>query len=268
MDVRVPLVWNADALGLVTPTAEDPVYFTNGDADDLYFVLEGGGLLRSPLGDLRFAKDDYLYVPKGLKHRLVPDGGAQRWLSIECLGGAGIPREWRNEAGQLRMDAPLLRARLPAAGLHGPHRRGRPRRGREAERHVPRLPRARKPPLDVVGWDGAVYPVAFPILSFQPRAGLVHLPPTWHGTFAARGALICSFVPRLLDFGARRDPLPLSAREASTSTRSSSTCAASSPRAAASAPAPSPTTPPARCTAPTPGRTRDPSAPRRRTRSR
>ena len=24
-------------------------------------------------------------------------------------------------------------------------------------------------PLDVVGWDGAVYPWAFPILRFQPR---------------------------------------------------------------------------------------------------
>ena len=45
-----------------------------------------------------------------------------------------------------------------------------------------------------------MYPWAFPILNFQPRAGLVHLPPDWHGTFAARNALICSFVPRVVDF--------------------------------------------------------------------
>ena len=63
-------------------------------------------------------------------------------------------------------------------------------------------------PLDVVGWDGALYPFAFPILNFQPRAGLVHLPPTWHGTFAARGALVCSFVPRLLDFHPEAVPCP------------------------------------------------------------
>jgi homogentisate 1,2-dioxygenase len=63
-------------------------------------------------------------------------------------------------------------------------------------------------PLDVVGWDGAVYPVAFHILAFQPRAGLVHLPPTWHGTFAARGALVCSFVPRVLDFHPDAIPCP------------------------------------------------------------
>jgi homogentisate 1,2-dioxygenase len=60
----------------------------------------------------------------------------------------------------------------------------------------------------VVGWDGTVWPFAFPILNFQPRAGLVHLPPTWHGTFAARGALICSFVPRLVDFHPEAIPCP------------------------------------------------------------
>jgi homogentisate 1,2-dioxygenase len=63
-------------------------------------------------------------------------------------------------------------------------------------------------PLDVVGWDGAVYPMAFPILAFQPRVGLVHLPPTWHGTFAARGALVCSFVPRVVDFHPDAIPCP------------------------------------------------------------
>src|SRR5262249_14304014 len=59
-----------------------------------------------------------------------------------------------------------------------------------------------------VGWDGAVYPWVFPILNFQPRAGLVHLPPTWHGTFGARGALICSFVPRVVDFHPEAVPCP------------------------------------------------------------
>jgi homogentisate 1,2-dioxygenase len=36
----------------------------------------------------------------------------------------------------------------------------------------------------------------------------VHLPPTWHGTFAARGALICSFVPRPVDFHPEAIPCP------------------------------------------------------------
>jgi homogentisate 1,2-dioxygenase len=68
--------------------------------------------------------------------------------------------------------------------------------------------RHRHSPLDVVGWDGTVYPWAFPILAFQPRVSSVHLPPTWHGTFAARGALVCSFVPRPLDFHPDAVPCP------------------------------------------------------------
>jgi homogentisate 1,2-dioxygenase len=38
--------------------------------------------------------------------------------------------------------------------------------------------------------------------------GQVHLPPTVHGTFAARGVLVCSFVPRPLDFHPQAVPCP------------------------------------------------------------
>jgi homogentisate 1,2-dioxygenase len=208
VDARLPLLHNADVVvGLVTPSAEDPVYFANGDGDDLFFVVEGGGTLRSPLGDLRFGTDDYLYVPRGLLHRLLPDPGPQRWLSIECLGGVGLPRQWKNEAGQLRMDAPYCERDFRLPEFQGPRDEGLREQvvKRNAGFHGLRHETS---PLDVVGWDGAVYPVAFPILNFQPRAGLVHLPPTWHGTFAARGALVCSFVPRVVDFHPEAIPCP------------------------------------------------------------
>jgi homogentisate 1,2-dioxygenase len=61
-------------------------------------------------------------------------------------------------------------------------------------------------PLDMVGFDGSVYPFRFPILSFQPKVSSVHLPPTAHATFESDRILVCSFVPRLLDFG--RDAIP------------------------------------------------------------
>jgi homogentisate 1,2-dioxygenase len=205
---RVPLLFNADVtIGLATPTAEDPVYLANGDGDDLFFVFEGGGVLRTPLGDLRFGQDDYVYVPKGLLHRFVPDSGPQRWLSLELAGGVHLPSQWRNETGQLRMDAPYSHRDFRRVEWKGPMDEGIRELlvKRAGAFHAFRFDAS---PLDVVGWDGAVYPFAFPILNFQPRAGLVHLPPTWHGTFAARGALVCSFVPRLLDFHPEAIPCP------------------------------------------------------------
>jgi homogentisate 1,2-dioxygenase len=208
VDARVPLLWNADVvIGVAAPTAEDPVYFANGDGDDLWFVLEGGGLLRSPLGELRFAQGDYLYVPRGLLHRLLPDPGPQRWLSLELAAGVHLPAQWRNAVGQLRMDAPYSHRDFRRVELRPPEDEGI--RDAVVKRggafHGFRLAAS---PLDVVGWDGALYPFAFPILRFQPRVGAVHLPPTWHGTFAARGALVCSFVPRPLDFHPGAVPCP------------------------------------------------------------
>jgi homogentisate 1,2-dioxygenase len=208
VDVRVPLLFNGDVvIGMASPTEADPVYFANGDGDDLYFVFQGGGLLRSTLGDVRFGADDYVYVPRGLVHRFLPDAVPQRWLSLECLGGLSLPKQWRNETGQLRMDAPYCHRDFRRPVFSGPLDEGI--RGLTVKKSGAFHGYAYlDPPLDVVGWDGSVYPFAFHVLDFQARAGLVHLPPTWHGTFAARGALVCSFVPRPVDFHPEAIPCP------------------------------------------------------------
>lgn len=209
VDARVPLLFNPDVvLSVAKPSEPDPVYVVNGDGDEVLFIFEGAGVLRTPLGDVRFEKDDYVFIPKGMIHRLLPDGGvAQHWLSIECLGGMHFPKQFRNEVGQLRMDAPFCHRDFRRPDFNGPVDEGIREQvvKRGGKFHGFSL---RHSPLDVVGWDGTVYPWAFPILNFQPRAGLVHLPPTWHGTFAARGALICSFVPRQVDFHPEAIPCP------------------------------------------------------------
>ncbi len=209
LNARVPLLFNADVtLSVVHPTEADSVYFTNADADDLFYIHQGSGVVRSVLGELRFGPEDYVFIPRGLVHRILPDPGVpQYWLSMECKGGVHLPRQWRNDVGQLRMDAPYSHRDFKVVEFTGPQdegirdlvvKRGDRFHGFEYQHS----------PLDVVGWDGTVYPWAFPILNFQPRAGLVHLPPTWHGTFATRGALICSFVPRVVDFHPEAIPCP------------------------------------------------------------
>lgn len=207
---RTPLLFNADlVLGCAFPQGADPAYFSNADADDLFFVLEGGGVLESSLGDVRFTSGDYVFVPKGLLYRFVLDPAPQHWLTLESSLSLRLPKQWRNAAGQLRMDAPYSHRDFRRPVFSGPRDHGSrdlivKRQGAfhrfESEHTL----------LDVVGWDGAVYPFAFAIRDFQPRVGLVHLPPSWHGTFATDGALICSFVPRPLDFhpDAVRCPYP------------------------------------------------------------
>ncbi len=208
VDARVALLCNADvAVGVAHPTAEDPVYVANADGDELIYVHEGGGVVRSVLGDLRFEQGDYVCLPASLVYRLIPDAGrAQSWFWME-LHDVHLLKQWRNPAGQLRMDAPYCHRDFKRPVLGAPMDEGIRRLvvKRGGAWHGFALPSS---PLDVVGWDGTVYPWAFPILAFQPRVGLVHLPPTWHGTFGARGALVCSFVPRLVDFHPEAIPCP------------------------------------------------------------
>jgi homogentisate 1,2-dioxygenase len=209
LDTRIPLLMNDDlALGMVFPSLADRVYFSNGDADELFFIQRGSGTLRSAFGDLRFFANDYVCVPRGISHRFLPDSGIeQHWLTLEFFGSLGIPAQYRNPIGQLCMDAPYSHRDFRAPDFIGPLDEGL------RELVVKRggvfyAFRSQVSPLDVVGWDGTVYPWAFSMLDFQPRVGAVHLPPTVHATFAARGVLLCSFVPRPLDFHPDAIPCP------------------------------------------------------------
>ena len=208
VDGRVPLLFNEDVvIAISRAECEDPAYFSNGDADELLFVHQGTGTLRSVFGDLEYRAGDYVVVPKGVVHRFIPGSTPSLWLRVECHGGVGLPPAFRNDVGQLRMDAPYCHRDFRRPRFVGPLDEGL--------RHVVVKRNGvfhgfefRASPLDVVGFDGSVYPFAFPIASFQPKVGAVHLPPTVHATFQASGALVCSFVPRPLDFGAGAIPCP------------------------------------------------------------
>jgi len=211
LEARLPLLYNDDVtLSVVRAQHADPAYFVNADGDELFFVQSGSGTLRSVFGDLEFRAGDYVCIPKGIIHRFIPviaPAFPLELFLVECRGGVGLPQQWRNEVGQLRMDAPYCHRDFRRPTFQGLCDEG----VREVivKRHdVFHGFLYDHAPLDVVGWDGTVYPWAFPILAFQPRVSSVHLPPTWHGTFAARGALICSFVPRPLDFHPEAIPCP------------------------------------------------------------
>lgn len=209
LNSRTPILFNEDVVtGIAKPTESDPVYFANVDGDELYYVHKGGGVLRSILGDLRFGPRDYVFVPRGVKHRFILNEGVEQyWCTFECRKDFFLPKQWRTQTGQLRMDAPYCHRDFRKPEFQGPIDEGiRDVVIKSGDRFTQfTFPDS---PLDAVGWDGSVYPWVFPILNFQPRAGLVHLPPDWHGTFCFPGGIICSFVPRVVDFHEDAIPCP------------------------------------------------------------
>jgi homogentisate 1,2-dioxygenase len=207
-DGYTPVLYNEDvtvSLFTLPREAESADGFSNGDGDDLFFFFEGEGTLESPFGDLPVRGGDYVCIPRGVVHR-VRISKPFEGILFELRGGMHLPREFRNPVGQLRMDAPFTHRDFVRPEFKGP--RSGPKRilVKKDDTFVERFPVAS--PFDVVGWDGTVWPFAFDILKYQPKTGLVHLPPTIHSTFAGRNALVCSFVPRVTDTHPDAIPCP------------------------------------------------------------
>lgn len=210
-DDRLPLLFNKDvAVYFACATKSDDVYFANGDGDELWYVQEGKARLESQCGWLPAQAGDYVWVPKSMTHRWHVESPL-RMMCFEAPGGTMIPRDFRNPVGQLKMDAPythrdFVRPTAPIATpteLPDGPRELFVKKGGAFTRFL-----LERPPMDVVGWDGFVYPWAFPIEKYQPKTGLVHLPPTIHTTFAGPGYLVCSFVPRVTDTHPQAIPCP------------------------------------------------------------
>jgi homogentisate 1,2-dioxygenase len=156
-----------------------------------------------------FTHHDYVYVPQGMPHRLVLDGPALL-LTMEARSPLRVPKQYRASEGQLSMYAPYTHHDFsaPAWPDGGPESLRAPRRLIVQSGGCLTAFGLANDPFDVVGWDGQVWPFAFPILAFQPKTGLVHLPPTIHTTFAGNGYVVCSFVPRVVDFADNAIPCP------------------------------------------------------------
>ncbi|MDD9952501.1 MAG: homogentisate 1,2-dioxygenase [Zetaproteobacteria bacterium] len=184
------------------------VAFANADSDELYFILEGEGYLYSPLGMNRFRENDYLLIPRGIPYHFQCTKSI-RGLCISGKPTLEIPAEFRNPHGQLKLEAPYAHRHFSSperllkdkeascfqnvvtlkGGVFSQH----------SYRHNPYLLR---------GWDGSVYPITFNILNYMPKTGKYHLPPNLHLTFRGNHFVVCSFVPRMVDYGKGAIPCP------------------------------------------------------------
>ena len=191
------------------PRESEPTLVANADGDELSFVHEGSGRVECALGVVSFEAGDYVYVPQAMPHRVVLDGPALL-LTIEARSPLRVPKQYRAPEGQLSMYAPYTHHdfKEPQWPEGGPETLQAPRRLIVQNGSMLSAFELAHDPFDVVGWDGQVWPFAFPILAFQPKTGLVHLPPTIHTSFAGEGYVVCSFVPRVVDFHERAIPCP------------------------------------------------------------
>jgi len=208
---RVLLMGNDDVtISVVRPQQPMHYWYRYAHGDEVIFVHEGTGTLESQFGTLRYGRGDYLVIPTGVIWRMLPDASIdQRMLIVESSGGhIEPPRRYVNSYGQFLESAPYSERDLrPPDELVTHDEEGEFEVRVKARGHIARYVYPHHP-LDVVGWDGHLWPFAFNISDFEPITGRVHQPPPVHQTFDGPGFVVCSFVPRLFDYHPLAIPAP------------------------------------------------------------
>ena len=210
LESRVPVLVNSDChIILAAPKKSTKDYFyKNADADEVIFVHEGSGVLKTFLGNIEFSSGDYLMIPRGIIYQLHVHSESNRLFIVESFRPVYTPKRYRNWFGQHLEHSPFCERDLRA-----------PNKLETFDEKGDFLIKIKKQgmiheyvyathPFDVVGWDGYNFPYAFSIHDFEPITGRVHQPPPVHQTFETDAFVICSFCPRLYDYHPESIPSP------------------------------------------------------------
>jgi homogentisate 1,2-dioxygenase len=207
---RIPLMGNTDVwIAIARPMEPMSYWYRFAHGDEVIFIHDGCGVLESQYGILHYRAGDYLVIPAGVLWRILPDPGIeQRMLVIESYGHIEPPERYLNRYGQFLEHAPYNERDIRPPEELTPHDEVGEFEVRVKARGYVTSYLYHRHPLDVVGWDGHLYPFALNIENFEPITGRIHQPPPVHQTFAGPGFVICSFVPRLLDYHPQAIPSP------------------------------------------------------------
>ncbi|MGB2995497.1 MAG: homogentisate 1,2-dioxygenase [Ferruginibacter sp.] len=210
LESRIPVLVNNDChIVLAAPKQGTGKYFyKNADADEMIFVHEGSGVVKTQYGQLPFSYGDYIVLPRGTIYQIEFKEEANRLFIVESFKPIRYPKRYMSHYGQLMEHSPYCERDIRA-----------PQDLQTFDEKGDFLIRAKKQgilyglhygthPFDVIGWDGCCYPFIFSIHDFEPITGRVHLPPPTHQTFETDAFVVCSFVPRLYDYHPQAIPAP------------------------------------------------------------
>lgn len=206
---KAVLVNNDCHIVLAAPQQSMTDYFyKNADADEMIFVHEGTGVLKTQYGNIDFAYGDYLVIPRGSIYQMEFATENNRLFIVESFSPIRYPKRYVSKLGQLMEHSPFCERdirqpkNLQTIDESGDFLIQTKKKGILYGLHYAHHP------FDVVGWDGCCYPFAFSIHDFEPITGRVHQPPPVHQTFEAHNFVVCSFCPRLFDYHPQAIPAP------------------------------------------------------------
>jgi homogentisate 1,2-dioxygenase len=210
LESRKIVLTNSDChIVLAAPRKSTTDYFyKNTDSDEMIFIHQGSGKLRTIYGNLDFKYGDYLIIPRGIIYKIDFDTEENRLFIVESHSPIYTPKQYRNWFGQLLEHSPFCER-----DIRRPHEL---ETNNEVGDFIIKVKKKDEifemvyatHPFDVVGYDGFNYPYALSIHDFEPITGRIHQPPPVHQTFEAKTFVVCSFVPRLYDYHPLSIPAP------------------------------------------------------------
>ena len=183
-------------------------FFKNSDADEVIFIHEGSGILKTIYGKINFEYGDYLVIPRGTIYQLHFNTENNRLFITESFSPIRPPKRYINNYGQFLEHSPYCERdiKLPE-NLETNDEIGDFKVLIKKENMI--FPYTYgSHPFDAIGWDGFQYPYGFSIHNYEPITGRVHMPPPIHQTFEGHNFVICSFVPRMYDYHPQAIPAP------------------------------------------------------------
>jgi homogentisate 1,2-dioxygenase len=183
-------------------------FYKNADADEMIFVHEGAGVLRTQYGELSFGYGDYLVIPRGTIYQISFNGPDNRLFIVESFSPIRYPKRYLSHYGQLLEHSPYCERDIRQPENLATFDEAGDFLIRIKKKGVMYPIHYAHHPFDVVGWDGCEYPFAFSIHDFEPITGRVHQPPPVHQTFEGANFVVCSFCPRLFDYHPQSIPAP------------------------------------------------------------
>ncbi len=183
-------------------------YFKNADADEVIFIHEGSGIIKTIYGQIPFEYGDYLVIPRGTIYQLHFNTEQNRLFITESFSPIRPPKRYLNQYGQLLEHSPYCERDIKLPQLSETYDEHGDFKVMIKKQDMIFPYTYATHPFDAVGWDGFQYPYAFSIHNYEPITGRVHMPPPIHQTFEGHNFVICSFVPRLYDYHPLSIPAP------------------------------------------------------------
>ncbi len=191
-DLPAPLFTNDTiSVSLSVRSAPWPFLLRNVDADRLLFIHDGVGVIATEFGLLEYEPDDFVLLPKGTTHRLMPDT-ATTMLVVESTEPFSF-----TEHNQIGRHSPID---FGVIGIPEVEDYDWP----EQDEWEVRLKSGtdftsayyQELPFDLLGWKGDYFPLKVNARDVRPiTSERLHLAPSSWAIFESAGAMIVPFLP-------------------------------------------------------------------------